>query len=116
MVLGDIRANVPNQAAGNYKAKELLTVSNIVINGNIAPGGDTGYEPYGSIHGATTFEEATEMLFITHGPILFFDDQNNWTTILDSRWIQSRKWSRRVACSTPSRPLSGRLSRAGTRS
>jgi N-acetylneuraminic acid mutarotase len=34
MVLGDILANVPNSAASQYRAKELLTLDAITINGN----------------------------------------------------------------------------------
>lgn len=55
----------------------------------LAPAGDTGYESYGSIHEVTVFPEETEMLFITHGPILFLDESNNPTEILDSRWIEA---------------------------
>jgi hypothetical protein len=38
VVLGDIVATVPNSAASNYKAKELLQPSNIVVNQGANPG------------------------------------------------------------------------------
>ena len=53
----------------------------------LAPAGDSGYEPYGSIHEKTVFPEETEMLFITHGPIMFMDENNAYTEIMDSRWV-----------------------------
>ncbi len=56
----------------------------------VAPAGDSGYESYGSLHEKTVFPEDTEMLFITHGPILFLDENNEPTEILDSRWIENR--------------------------
>lgn len=56
----------------------------------LAPAGDSGYEPYGSIHAMTIFPEDTEMVFITHGPLIFFDEQERFTDIMDSRWIETR--------------------------
>nr|WP_053000280.1 hypothetical protein [Sphingomonas sp. Y57] len=56
----------------------------------LAPAGDSGYEPYGSIHQETIFPEDTEMVFITHGPLIFYDDDNRYTKIMDSRWIEER--------------------------
>ncbi len=53
----------------------------------LAPAGDSGYEPYGSLHEKTVFPEETEMLFITHGPIMFMDENSNPSQIMDSRWI-----------------------------
>jgi hypothetical protein len=38
VVLGDIIATVPNTAAANYKAKELLTLTSITVNGNAFTG------------------------------------------------------------------------------
>jgi hypothetical protein len=38
VVLGDIIASVPNSAASNYKAKELLTLTSITINGTAFAG------------------------------------------------------------------------------
>jgi hypothetical protein len=38
IVLGDILANVPNSAAANYKAKELLSLGGIVINNGAVTG------------------------------------------------------------------------------
>lgn len=56
----------------------------------LAPAGDSGYEPYGSVHEMTIFPEDTEMLFVTHGPLLFFDKDGKYTEIMDSRWIEAR--------------------------
>ena len=38
--------------------------------------GDYVYEPNGMLHGETTALEDTEYLFISNGPVLFFDDDN----------------------------------------
>lgn len=37
--------------------------------------GDYVYEPNGMLHGETTALEDTEYLFISNGPVLFFDDE-----------------------------------------
>ncbi|HIG43338.1 MAG: cupin domain-containing protein [bacterium] len=37
--------------------------------------GDYVYEPNGMLHGETTALEETEYLFISNGPVLFFDDE-----------------------------------------
>ncbi|QOT74129.1 cupin domain-containing protein [Sphingobium fuliginis] len=56
----------------------------------LAPAGDSGYEPYGSLHEMTIFPEDTEMLFITHGPIMFIDEEKRPTQVMDSRWIEEQ--------------------------
>ena len=56
----------------------------------LAPAGDSGYEPYGSIHEETVFPVDTEMLFITHGPILFVDENQQPKQVFDSRWIEEQ--------------------------
>lgn len=56
----------------------------------LAPAGDSGYEPYGSLHEATVFPVDTEMLFISHGPVMFVDENAQPKMILDSRWIDEQ--------------------------
>ena len=45
--------------------------------------GDYGYEPIGVTHNGTTFTEYTELLFTNHGPVLFLDEEGNFTEALD---------------------------------
>ncbi|MEM1143602.1 MAG: 2,4'-dihydroxyacetophenone dioxygenase family protein [Pseudomonadota bacterium] len=45
--------------------------------------GDYGYEPLDSIHDCTVFEEYTELLFTNHGPVVYLDDDDNITAVLD---------------------------------
>jgi hypothetical protein len=55
VVLGDIQATVPNSAAGNYKAKELLQISNVVVNG----GAITGAVSANGVHVDAYFGDVT---------------------------------------------------------
>jgi hypothetical protein len=55
IVLGDIQANVPDSAAASYKAKELLQLSNIVINN----GGVSGAVGTNAIHVNAYFGDVT---------------------------------------------------------
>lgn len=50
--------------------------------------GDYVYEPNGMLHGETTALEDTEYLFISNGPVLFFDD-DNFTSYLS--WEELRR-------------------------
>ncbi len=50
--------------------------------------GDYVYEPNGMLHGATTALEDTEYLFISNGPVLFFDD-DKFTSYLG--WEELRR-------------------------
>ena len=50
--------------------------------------GDYVYEPNGMLHGETTALEDTEYLFISNGPVLFFDD-DNFTRYLS--WEEPRR-------------------------
>lgn len=45
------------------------------VRDGILDAGDYVYEPNGMLHGATTALEDTEYLFISNGPVLFFDDE-----------------------------------------
>ncbi|MEM8696547.1 MAG: 2,4'-dihydroxyacetophenone dioxygenase family protein [Pseudomonadota bacterium] len=50
--------------------------------------GDFGYEPLGAIHEMTSFPEYTELLFTNYGPVLFLDDDDNVTSILDNSFLE----------------------------
>jgi N-acetylneuraminic acid mutarotase len=54
VVLGDIIATVPNTAAASYKAKELLTLTSITVNGNAFTGVATS-----AIHANAYFGDVT---------------------------------------------------------
>lgn len=71
-------------------ADYLIMTGALNYRDELAPAGDSGYEPYGSIHEKTIFPEDTEMLFITHGPLIFFDENKSFTEIMDSRWIEQK--------------------------
>ncbi len=45
--------------------------------------GDYGYEPLGVIHDNTFFPEDTLLLFTNHGPVVFIDDDDEVTGILN---------------------------------
>lgn len=62
--------------AHTYVIKGCLKVRDGII-----AAGDYDYEPNGVLHGATEALEDTEYLFVCHGPVLFFDD-NNLTSYL----------------------------------
>lgn len=49
----------------------------------VAVTGDYGYEPLDSIHDCTIFEEYTELLFTNHGPVVYINDKDEVTAILD---------------------------------
>jgi quercetin dioxygenase-like cupin family protein len=57
--------------AHTYVLKGCLKVRDGVI-----AAGDYDYEPNGVLHGATEALEDTEYLFVCHGPVLFFDEEN----------------------------------------
>jgi hypothetical protein len=50
--------------------------------------GDYVYEPNGVLHDKTTALEDTEYLFISNGPVIFFDD-NNFTN-----YLGKKEWER----------------------
>ena len=49
----------------------------------VAVTGDYGYEPLDSIHDCTIFEEYTELLFTNHGPVVYIDENDEVTAVLD---------------------------------
>jgi quercetin dioxygenase-like cupin family protein len=51
--------------------------------------GDYGWEPVSIIHDHTEFPEASEFLFTNHGAVVFVDEENNPTSVLDWEVIQS---------------------------
>ena len=48
-----------------------------------AVAGDYGYEPLDAVHEETKFTEYSELYFTNHGPVVFLDDNDNVTSILD---------------------------------
>jgi len=81
---GSIFAPHVHLAGADY----LILSGSLNFRDQIAPAGDSGYEPYGSVHEQTIFPEDTEMLFVTHGPILFIDDNKKPQQVMDARWIE----------------------------
>jgi hypothetical protein len=71
-------------------ADYLILKGALNYDGELAPAGDSGYEPYGSIHEETVFPVDTEMLFITHGPVLFVDEHQQPKLVFDARWIEDQ--------------------------
>lgn len=49
----------------------------------VALEGTYGYEPLDVIHDHTAFPEYTELYFTNYGPVVFLDDDDNVTSILD---------------------------------
>jgi len=72
--------------AGEY----LMLDGRMEVRGGAAAGGvtalagDYGYEPNGVIHDSTCFVEPTRFFFINHGPIVFIDELNNLTGLVDA--------------------------------
>ncbi len=61
-----------------------------VENGGItAVAGDYGWEPVSIVHDLTYFPEPTEFLFTNHGAVVFTDEENRPTSVLDWEVIQS---------------------------
>lgn len=48
-----------------------------------AVGGAYGYEPLDVIHEHTAFPEYTELYFTNYGPVVFLDENDNITSVLD---------------------------------
>ena len=48
-----------------------------------AMAGDYGYEPLDSVHEETKFPEYSELYFSNHGAVVFLDEDDNVTSILD---------------------------------
>ena len=71
-------------AAHTYVLKGRLQVRDGVLEA-----GDYDYEPNGVLHGATTALEDTEYLFISNGAVLFFDEEQGFTSYLS--WEELRR-------------------------
>ena len=56
-------------------AQVLILKGKLHARDSVLEAGDYIYEPNGMVHGATTALEDTEYLFISDGPVLFFDDE-----------------------------------------
>ena len=52
-----------------------------------AVAGDYGYEPLDSVHEETKFPEYSELYFSNHGAVVFLDEDDNVTSILDHSTI-----------------------------
>lgn len=79
-------------AAEYFVLKGKIEIRGGVENGGVtALAGDYGYEPNGIVHEHTFFPEATEYLFINHGPLQYFDGDGNTTMVLDWLGVQA-KW------------------------
>jgi hypothetical protein len=59
------------------------------VRDGILDAGDYIYEPNGMLHGATTALEDTEYLFICEGTVLFFDEDEGFTSYLG--WEELRR-------------------------
>lgn len=55
----------------------------------VAEEGTYGYEPLDAIHDHTAFPEYTELYFTNFGPVVFLDDDDNVTSILDHSFLSS---------------------------
>lgn len=49
--------------------------------------GTYGYEPLDAIHDHTAFPEYTLLYFTNHGPVVFLDEEDNVTSILDHSYL-----------------------------
>lgn len=79
-------------AAEYLVLKGKVEIRGGVENGGVtAVAGDYGYEPNGIVHEHTSFPEATEYLFINHGPLQYLDGDGNTVMVLDWLGIQA-KW------------------------
>ncbi len=66
-------------AAGEY----YVIKGRMSYRAGVAVTGDYGYEPLDSIHDCTVFEEYTELLFTNHGPVVYLDEKDQVTSVLD---------------------------------
>lgn len=49
--------------------------------------GTYGYEPLDAIHDHTSFPEYTLLYFTNYGPVVFLDEEDNVTSILDHSYL-----------------------------
>lgn len=66
-------------AAGEY----YMIKGRMNYRAGVAVTGDYGYEPLDAVHDCTVFEEYTELLFTNHGPVVYIDDDDQVTAVLD---------------------------------
>ncbi len=79
-------------AAEYYVLDGKIEIHDGIENGGItAITGDYGYETNRIIHEKTYFPEATEYLFINHGPLQYLDEEGKSILVLDWIGIQA-KW------------------------
>ena len=78
------------QAGSSFaKHKHLGPGEYLMIKGRMeyragcAVAGDYGYEPLDSVHEETKFPEYSELFFSNHGAVVFLDEDDNVTSILD---------------------------------
>ena len=63
--------------------------------------GDFVYEPNGMVHGATTALEDTEYLFMCDGPVLFFEEDEGFTSYLGWEELERIRQAHEVALEMP---------------
>lgn len=51
--------------------------------------GDYGYEPLGAVHEQTAFSDDTLLYFTNYGPVLFLDEDDNVTSVLDNEFLEN---------------------------
>ena len=63
--------------------------------------GDFVYEPNGMVHGATTALEDTEYLFFCDGPVLFYDEEEGFTSYLGWEELERIRQANEAAAAMP---------------
>jgi len=63
--------------------------------------GDFVYEPNGMVHGATTALEETEYLFMCDGPVLFFEEDEGFTSYLGWEELERIRQAHEAASEMP---------------
>ncbi len=83
------------KGSGFSRHKHLGAGEYFVISGKmdyragVAVTGQYGYEPLGVIHDTTTFLEDTDLLFTNHGPVVFLDDDDQVTSVLNHETLET---------------------------
>jgi anti-sigma factor ChrR (cupin superfamily) len=94
LLKADAGASFPRHrhlAAGEY----FMLSGKMEVRGGVEKGGitalpgDYGWEPVSIVHDYTYFPEPTEFLFTNHGAVVFIDDEDRPTNVLDWEVIQS---------------------------
>jgi quercetin dioxygenase-like cupin family protein len=93
LIKADAGASFPRHrhlAAGEY----FMLSGKMEVRGGVEKGGitalpgDYGWEPVSIVHDHTEFPEPTEMLFTNHGAVVFIDDNDQPTSVLDWEVVQ----------------------------